>query len=87
MTDETRKMLKVFGTTVTDFEAEADQLAVAAAALSEQTGREEALLLITNMSELCRELGQRWLEITQHIFAMQDRFLSAVAKAATRARG
>jgi len=87
MTDETRKMLKVFGVTVTDFEAEADKLAVAAAALSEQGGKEEALLLITNMSELCRELGQRWLEITQHVFGMQDRFLAAVAQAATRVRG
>jgi len=86
MGDETRKLLKVFGVAVTDFEAEADKLAGRAAQLSTTTGKEEIISLVADTTELCRELGQRWLEITQHVFAMQDRFLAAVAEAAGRAK-
>ena len=87
MTDETRKMLKVFGVTVTDFEAEAEKLTARAAQITATSDSKELLSLIADMGELCHELGQRWLETTQLVFAMQDRFVTDMAKAASRARG
>ena len=42
MNDETRKLLKVFGVAVTDFEAEAEKLAATAAQLSPDSGRDQS---------------------------------------------
>ena len=41
MSDETRKLLKLFGVAVTDFEAEAEKLAAAGAQLSTGSSKEE----------------------------------------------
>lgn len=79
MGDETRKLLKLFGVSVTDFEAEADKLAARAAALPADGGRAEVLALLKDTTELCRDVNARWLEITRHVFSAQDRFLAAVA--------
>jgi hypothetical protein len=76
MGDETRKLLKIFGVAVTDFEAEAAKLTASAAAVA---SKEDALALLGNANELCRELNQRWMEITKHVFAAQERLLTAVA--------
>src|SRR3712207_5157447 len=81
MADETRKLLKRFGVTVTDFEAEAERLMATAARLSEASSKEEAARLLKDAAELCRELNQRWLETTGHVFAAQERLLSACAAA------
>jgi hypothetical protein len=82
MGDDTRKLLKVFGVAVTDFEAEAAQLEAAAAQLSGDAGQLGRLL--QDVTELCRELNTRWLETTQHLFAVQDRLLARCAEAAAR---
>lgn len=84
MGDETRRLLKVFGVAVTDFEAEAEQLAAAAGQLSRESSKEDAAKLLRDATELCRELNTRWLEATQHIFAAQNRLLSCCADAAGR---
>jgi len=87
MGDDTRRILKVFGVTVTDFEVEAEKLIARADQITATSDRDELLSLIADMGELCHELGQRWLETTQHVVAMQDRFVTSMAKAASRARG
>ncbi len=87
MGDETRKLLKLFGVTVTDFEAEAEKLTARAAQLSPASGKEDILSTFTDMSELGRELTQRWLEVTQHVFAAHGRLLATLAEACARARG
>ena len=84
MADETRKLLKVFGVAVTDFEAEADKLQAAAAQLSTDAGKDQIVKLLKDVTELCRELNGRWIETTQHIFALQNRLLSRCAEAAAR---
>jgi hypothetical protein len=86
MADETRKLLKVFGVTVTEFEGDAERLAAAAAQLSAASGKDEVLTLVKEMSERCSELNRRWLEVTQHVFAAQERALAVIADAASRAR-
>lgn len=84
MGDDTRRLLKVFGVAVTDFEAEAEKLAAAAGQLSRDSGKQDAAKLLRDATELCRELNTRWLEATQHIFAAQNRLLSSCADAAGR---
>ena len=84
MADETRKLLKIFGVVVTDFEAEAEKLQATAAQLSADGGNHEIVKLLKDVTDLCRELNTRWLETTQHIFAIQNRLLDRCAEAATR---
>jgi hypothetical protein len=84
MNDETRKLLKIFGVAVTDFEAEAERIAVAAAQLSPDSSREQVAKLMKDAAELSRELNARWLEITQRVFALQERLLSGCAEAAAK---
>ena len=84
MADETRRLLKTFGVAVTDFEAEAEKLAAAAGKLAADSGKDQIAKLLKDVTELCRELNTRWLETTQHIFAIQNRLLASCAEAATR---
>ena len=84
MADETRKLLKIFGVAVTDFEAESEKLQAAAAQLSADSGKDQIVKLLQVVTELCRELNSRWIETTQHIFALQNRLLSRCAEAAAR---
>jgi hypothetical protein len=84
MNDETRKLLKIFGVAVTDFEAEAEKLATTAGRMSAGTSKGEIVALLKDTTDLCRELNTRWLETTQHIFAVQNRLLSRLAEAAAR---
>ena len=84
MNDETRKLLKVFGVAVTDFEAEAEKLAATAGQMSGGTGKEQIVALLQDATDLCRELNTRWLETTQHIFKLQDRLLSQLAEVARK---
>ena len=84
MADETRRLLKTFGVAVTDFEAEAEKLQAAAAQVSTDSGKDQIAKLLRDATELCGELNTRWLETTQHIFAIQNQLLSRCADAGTR---
>ena len=84
MADETRKLLKIFGVAVTDFEAEAEKLEAAATQLTADCRKDQVAKLLKDVTELCRELNTSWLETTQHIFAMQNRLLARCAEAAAR---
>jgi hypothetical protein len=87
MSDDTRKLLKVFGVAVTDAEAEAEQLAGTAAQLSASAGKEQIAKLLKDGSDLCQELNTRWLEITQRVFAIQNRLQQQLAEAGARLQG
>lgn len=84
MNDETRKLLKIFGVAVTDFEAEAEKLAAIAAQLSSGSGQDQVAQLMKDATDLCRELNTRWLEVTQRVFVLQNRLLSCCAEAAAK---
>jgi hypothetical protein len=84
MNDETRQLLKIFGVAVTDFEAEAEELAATAARLAPDGSKEQVAALMKDAAELCRELNARWLEVTQRVFALQERLLSHCAEAAAK---
>jgi hypothetical protein len=86
MSDDTRRLLKVFGVAVTDAEAEAEKLAAAAARLSAGSGREEVAALLQDASDLVRELNARWMDVTQRVFAIQERLQEQLAQAAATLR-
>ncbi len=83
MTDDTRKLLRIFGVTVTEFEARAEKLT--AAPRPEAATAEDVTARMKEMADACRELNARWLEITRHIFAAQDRFLTAMVEGTDKA--
>ena len=87
MNDDTRKLLKVFGVAVTDAEAEAERLAGTAAQLPAGAGKEEVAKLLKDAGDLCRELNTRWLEITQRVFAIQNRLQTHLSGAAVKWSG
>jgi len=87
MSDDTRKLLKVFGVAVTDAEAEAERLAGTAAQLSASATKEEIAKLLKHTSDLCQELNTRWLEITQRVFAIQGRLQQQLAEAGAKLQG
>jgi len=87
MNEDTRKLLKVFGVAVTDAEAEAERLADISARLSASAAKEEIAKLLKESSDLCHELNTRWLEITQRVFAIQNRLLQRLAEAAAALQG
>ena len=66
---------------VTDFEAEAEKLEAAAAQLPAANGKGQIAKLLKDATELSRELNNRWLETTQHIFSIQNRLLLSCADA------
>jgi len=84
MNDETRKLPKIFGVAVTDFEAEAEKLAATAAQLSPDSSKDQVAKLMKDAAEQSRELNARWLEITQRVFALQERLLSRCAETAAK---
>ncbi len=59
MADETRRLLKIFGVAVTDFEAEAEKLQAAAAQLSADSGKNQIANLLRDATELCGKLNNR----------------------------
>ncbi len=86
MTDDTRKILKIFGVAVTDSEAEVDKLTDKASRLS-TSSKEDMAALLKDAADLCRELNTRWLEVTQRVFAIQDRLQSQLREAAAKLLG
>ena len=87
MNEDARKLLKAFGVAVTDAEAEAERLAGTAAQLPANGSKEEVARLLKDASELCRELNTRWLEITQRVFAIQNRLQTHLSEAAVKWSG
>ena len=82
LADETRRLLKTFGVAVTDFEAEAEKLQAAAVQLSADSAQDQIAKLLRDTTQLCGELNSRWLETTQHIFAIHNQLLARCADAA-----
>ena len=78
--DDTRRLLKVFGVAVTDFEDEATVLRERAAAISPDDATATRSLLM-DLSELLLDLNGKWADVSKHLTKVQAELLSAVAKA------
>jgi hypothetical protein len=81
--DLTRKMLKVFGVAVTDFED-------ASRRIQEQAkvgGEEDLLRLAGEALAASAEVSRRWLEVCRYLFEEQGRLHADLAQRIAAARG
>jgi hypothetical protein len=70
--DPTRKLLKVFGVKVTDYEAKTDELIAQAAAITNDVARAE---LLREAAELTADLTHWLREVQTHVLERQERVL------------
>lgn len=85
MEDETRRLLRIFGAAVTDFEAGMHKLEAMAAKLDADSDKEHLARLLKDTSELCVEVNSRWLEVTERVFHLQHRLQHCCADSAAKA--
>lgn len=77
--EDTRRLLRVFGVTVTNFEDRSAQLLERATHLR-QVGDTNALAaLMKEVADALLDLQARWLEITEHITLRQRQLLTELA--------
>lgn len=78
--DDARKLLKLFGVAVTDFEAESQELLNRIQALGSDAGG-DLVAPLRDVVELIADTNRRWHEVTEHLFSGQQRFLAELARA------
>ncbi|MEE9245130.1 MAG: hypothetical protein V3U63_02915 [Gemmatimonadota bacterium] len=77
---DTRRLLKVFGVAVTDFEQASDQLlARVDAAGTDASG--ELVQTVRELFELITETNARWFAITDRMFETQRKLLTDLTEA------
>jgi hypothetical protein len=72
--DPTRKLLKVFGVKVTDYEAKTDELIARWASANER----DRLAIQTEALELSADVAHWLREVSAHVLERQERVLSAL---------
>lgn len=83
--DETRKLLKIFGVAVTDFEEESERLLGRFAETGADPDRVAPAL--RDALELLREVNQKWFDATEHLVRMQQRFLERALESLPEGKG
>jgi hypothetical protein len=77
--EDTRKLLRTFGVTVTNFEERSMQLMEQAKQLRQEGNSDGMLLLLKDFAGELLDLQSRWLEITNHILSQQRQMLTDIA--------
>jgi hypothetical protein len=77
--EDTRKLLRTFGVTVTNFEERTTQLLEQAKQLQQEGNADAMLPLLQNFAGELLDLQGRWLEITNHIITQQRQVLTDIA--------
>ncbi|HEX2279019.1 MAG TPA: hypothetical protein VE844_02725 [Gammaproteobacteria bacterium] len=77
--EDTRKLLRTFGVTVTNFEERTTQLLEQAKQLRQEGNADAMLPLLQNFAGELLDLQGRWLEITNHIITQQRQVLTDIA--------
>ena len=77
--EDTRKLLRVFGVTVTNFEDRSAQLLERANQLRQEGDTAGMVVLLKNVADTVMDLQDRWLEITEHITHRQRQLLTELA--------
>jgi hypothetical protein len=77
--EDTRKLLRTFGVTVTNFEERSTQLLEQAKQLRQEGNSDGMLPLLKDFAGELLDLQGRWLEITNHILSQQRRVLTDIA--------
>jgi uncharacterized protein YoxC len=81
--EDTRKLLRVFGVTVTSFEDHSAQLLERANQLRQEGDTAGMVALLKNVADTVIDLQNRWLEITEHITHHQRQLLTELAALAS----
>lgn len=77
--EDTRKLLRTFGVTVTNFEERTTRLLEQAQQLRQQGNADGMLPLLRDFAGELLDLQGRWLEITNHILSRQRQVLTDIA--------
>lgn len=77
--EDTRKLLRTFGVTVTNFQGRSAQLLEQAQQLRQQGNVDGMLPLLKDFTGELLDLQGRWLEITNHVLAQQRQVLTDIA--------
>jgi hypothetical protein len=77
--EETRKLLRTFGVTVTNFEERTAQLLEQAKQLQRSGDPEGMLTLLRDFARELLDLQGHWLEITNHVLSQQRQVLTEIA--------
>ncbi|HSF31862.1 MAG TPA: hypothetical protein VLK82_15470 [Candidatus Tectomicrobia bacterium] len=77
--EDTRKLLRTFGVTVTNFEERTAQLLEQAKQLHRSEDPEGMLALLRDFARELLDLQGRWLEITNHVLSQQRQVLTEIA--------
>jgi len=77
--EDTRKLLRTFGTTVTNFEERSTQFLERAKQLRQAGDSDGVLFLLKDFAGELIDLQGRWLEITNHIVTRQRQVLTDIA--------
>lgn len=81
--DDTRRLLRTFGVSVTDFERESEELLERIRALGEEPG-EELVAELRDLLELIADSNAKWQKVTEQLFETQRRVLADVVQALPR---
>jgi hypothetical protein len=82
--DPTRRLLKVFGVTVTDYEERTERIREE---IAKKPATEELFRLAAEAVELTADLNRQLREMSDHILDTQSDVLAEVKAALDRARG
>jgi hypothetical protein len=77
--EDTRKLLRTFGVTVTNFEERTAQLLEQAKQLRQAGDADGMLTLLKDFVGELLDLQGRWLETTNHILSQQRQVLTEIA--------
>jgi hypothetical protein len=77
--DDTRKLLRTFGVTVTNFEERTAQLLEQAKQLRQAEDADGMLTLLKDFAGELLDLQGRWLEISNHVLSQQRQVLKEIA--------
>ena len=77
--EDTRRLLRTFGVTVTNFEERTAQLLEQANQFRQAEDSDGMLTLLKDFAGELIDLQGRWLEITNHILSQQRQVLTEIA--------
>ena len=77
---DTRKLLKVFGVAITDFEDACDELTGRVREI-EDGASDELVATLRDLIVLIAETNESWLRVTNRLFATQQQLLVDMARA------
>lgn len=81
--NDTRRLLKVFGVAVTDFESEGGELSARIAELG-GAPNDELVAALRDLLELVADTNSKWRDVTEHLMQAESRILAEAIGALAR---